>query len=462
MLDHSVYGDTARVSPEAPVPVVQVRGEDQRLGGAANVAANLAGLGLEVRLLGLVGDDPQAQVMLEQVGRVGISAQLLMAAGLPTIRKTRVISRGQQLLRFDYEPLPAAYEKAAQDLGLASALRKQLRDADVLLLSDYAKGTLAEVQVHIQSAVEAGLPVVADPKHCDWRRYSGATLLTPNWSEFNLARSFWGQGRGSVEEDAQALRAWAGIQALVVTRGSDGVSVYTADTPPLHLPAQALEVFDVTGAGDSFVAVIAAALAAGMPLEQAAELANVAGGLAVSTPGTKALTRVELQAALTQAGSGLPPVLDQTTLAAWVANQRRLGRRIVMTNGCFDLLHWGHLECLRRARAEGDCLLLALNSDEGVRRLKGPQRPVNSLAERLRMLQGIRDVDALVVFDEDTPLGLIQSVSPDVLVKGGDYKPEEVVGAAHVQAQGGRVCIVPLAEGYSTTRLIQKVARNEH
>lgn len=459
MLDHSVYGDTNRVSPEAPVPVVQVRGEDQRLGGAGNVAANLAGLGVQVRLVGLVGDDPQAEVVRQQAGLLGISPQLFTAAGLPTIRKTRVVSRGQQLLRFDHEPEPAALAQAAVEQGLANALQEQLQQADILLLSDYAKGTLAAVQSFIRSAKGAGVPVVVDPKNKDWRSYSGATVLTPNWAEFNAARAFWKQSRGSVEEDAQALRTWAGIQALVLTRGADGVSVYTADSPPLHLPAQALEVFDVTGAGDSFVAALAAALAAGLELDQAAELANVAGGLAVSTPGTKALRRNELHDALAQAGYGLPPVLDGSALSEWLSSQRRLGRRIVMTNGCFDLLHWGHLECLRRARAEGDCLLLALNSDESVRRLKGADRPVNSLAERLRMLQGIRDVDALTVFAEDTPLALIEEVTPDVLVKGGDYQPEDVVGAEHVQRHGGRVCIVPLAEGYSTTRLIQKVAR---
>jgi D-beta-D-heptose 7-phosphate kinase/D-beta-D-heptose 1-phosphate adenosyltransferase len=459
MLDHSVYGDTARVSPEAPVPVVQVRGEDQRLGGAGNVAANLAGLGVQVRLLGVVGDDPEAQMVVDQARNLGIEPDLCVASGLATIRKTRIISRGQQLLRFDHEPQPTALAQAADAADLGAKLQSQLGHAHVLLLSDYAKGSLTAVRQYIQAAVNAGVLVVADPKQSDWRCYAGATVLTPNWAEFCATRKHWAQTRGSVEEDAQALRAWAGIQALVLTRGADGVSVYTADQPPLHIPAQALEVFDVTGAGDSFVATLAAALGAGLSMGQAAEIANIAGGLAVATPGTKALTRKELELALSEAGQGLPPILEGPALTAWVSGQRRLGRRIVMTNGCFDLLHWGHLECLRRARAEGDCLLLALNSDESVRRLKGPDRPVNSLAERLRMLQGIRDVDALAVFAQDTPQALIEEVTPDVLVKGGDYQPEDVVGAEHVQRHGGRVCIVPLAEGYSTTRLIEKVGR---
>lgn len=459
MLDHSVYGDTARVSPEAPVPVVQVRGEDQRLGGAGNVAANLAGLGLQVQLLGVVGDDAQAEVLIDQARNLGIEADVCRARAVPTIRKTRVISRGQQLLRFDHEPAFAALAQAAQDGGLVARLQSQLRDADVLLLSDYAKGSLAAVQSYIQCAVDAGVLVVVDPKQSDWRCYAGAGVLTPNWAEFCAARAQWGNAAGSLEEDARAMLAWAGIQAMVLTRGADGVSVFAAQEPALHIPAQALEVFDVTGAGDSFVATLAAALGAGLAIDQAAELANIAGGLAVATPGTKALSRQELDVAVSQAGYGLPPVLDGAALETWVSGQRRMGRRIVMTNGCFDLLHWGHLECLRRARAEGDCLLLALNSDESVRRLKGPQRPVNTLAERLRMLQGIRDVDALVAFDADTPQALIEAVSPDVLVKGGDYRPEDVVGAEHVIGRGGRVCIVPLAEGYSTTRLIDRVSR---
>ncbi len=460
MLDRTVYGDTSRVSPEAPVPVVRVTREDLRLGGAANVAANLVGLGVQTTLIGTVGLDAAGTRLQELLQLSGIRADIVESpAGMTTI-KNRVVSRGQQLVRYDQEFDAQHISVAAAWPQLRHRVEAAIASADLLLLSDYAKGVLADPRELIAIASAHGVPVVVDPKRKDFTAYAGATAVTPNLLEF-LQASAEVTELENLDERAEAACAHWGITHLCLTRGGDGVSLYTRGRAPTHLPALAQEVFDVTGAGDTFVATLSAAMAASLAVTDACDLANRAAGLAVSRHGTTAITRAELQAAMNADTAGLPPVLSGTRIQEWVAAQRAAGKQVVVTNGCFDVLHPGHLDCLRAARQEGGCLLVALNSDASIRRLKGSSRPINPEADRVRMLQGCRDVDALVVFEEDTPAEVIQAVIPDVLVKGGDYAADEIVGADFVRANGGRVCIVPLRAGYSSTGLINRMIADD-
>ncbi len=460
MLDRTVYGDTSRVSPEAPVPVVRVTREDTRLGGAANVAANLVGLGVQTTLIGTVGQDVAGSQLREQIEHAGIRGELVESVAGTTTIKNRVVSRGQQLVRYDLE-LDAQHEAVeAAWPEVCRRVKHALEQADLLLLSDYAKGVLFDPRTLIKMANDQGLPVVVDPKRKDFSAYSGATAITPNLAEFLHASSELTDVPDLDARAEAACRSW-GISHLCLTRGGDGVSLYSHGLAPTHLPAKAQEVFDVTGAGDTFVATLSAAMSAQVAVAEACALANIAAGIAVSRHGTTAITRLELEAALAADTHGLPPVLQGARITEWVAAQHAQGRQVVMTNGCFDVLHPGHLECLQAARKEGGCLLVALNSDESIRRLKGQTRPINPLVDRLRMLQGCRDVDALVVFEEDTPAQVIHQVTPDVLVKGGDYAADEIVGAEYVRKNGGRVCIVPLRSGYSSTALINRMVTDD-
>jgi len=460
MLDRMVHGDTSRVSPEAPVPVVKVSREEVTLGGAGNVAANLAGLGVATVLVGFLGDDVAGHTFDRLAEDAGLSRQFIRAPDLPSTVKTRVVSRGQQLVRYDHECDPADGFSVCAALNLNQTLIDQLEGADLLLLSDYAKGVLYDPQEIIAAAKARNIAVVVDPKQNPYSIYAGATALTPNSKEFSEAvQGMALMERANLDVQAEAFRRHLQIDMLCLTRGKDGVSLFEADHVPVHVPAVAQEVFDVTGAGDTFAAVFAAGLAAGMPGAEACRVANVAAGLAVTRHGTTAILWAELSRALDdEFHDGRPPILAQHQLAKWAAMQRENSRCIVMTNGCFDVLHPGHWDCLRQARVLGDVLVVAVNSDASVRELKGPSRPVNSIDDRLRMLQGCRDVDALVVFSEPTPAGAIQAVCPDVLVKGGDYVADDVVGADFVRAHGGRVCIVPLRSGYSSSRIIQRLA----
>jgi D-beta-D-heptose 7-phosphate kinase / D-beta-D-heptose 1-phosphate adenosyltransferase len=449
MLDRYWAGHTGRISPEAPVPVVRVDDQQSVPGGAGNVALNLAALGLEVTLAGVIGDDDAGRELAAALTAAGVELRLTQVSGIPTITKLRVMSRNQQLIRLDFEEdLTGSEALAASDLSVEGF--------DLLVLSDYAKGALTDVAGFIAAATAAGVPVLVDPKGKDFERYRGATLLTPNLAEFNAVV-------GETEDDdalvarASALRARLGFSALLVTRGSRGMTL-VSDTGVVHLAAEAREVFDVTGAGDTVIAMLAAALAASASFEQAAQLANVAAGVAVEKLGTATVTREELQHAMHRQGVGGRSVVSADELRSNVAAAHARGQRIVMTNGCFDILHAGHVAYLEEAKRLGDRLVIAVNDDASVRRLKGERRPVNPLADRMSVLAALAAVDWVVAFDQDTPADLIAHVQPDVLVKGGDYQPEQIAGADSVLAAGGEVRVLDFQEGRSTTRILADAA----
>ena len=451
MLDRYWSGGTHRISPEAPVPVVRVTADEARPGGAANVALNIAALGAAATVLGVTGDDADGRALQAALHAAGIAAPLLPGSA-PTITKLRVLSRHQQLIRLDFEQrldATGAFDRTRFCADFAAVLPT----AQAVVLSDYGKGTLCDVRAHIAAARTAHKPVLLDPKGSDWSCYAGATLITPNLAEFEAVA-------GAAADDAtlvaKALRLIADLQlsALLITRSERGMTLVQPGAPALHLPTEAREVFDVTGAGDTVIATLAAALAAGATLADAARLSNTAAGIVVGKLGTATATAAELEHA--QGGGHERRVFGEDALMAWARARQARGQRLVMTNGCFDLLHAGHVRYLEAARALGDALIVAVNSDASVQRLKGESRPLNALPERLEMLAALRCVDAVVAFGEDTPARLIGRVLPALLVKGGDYRPENIAGFDAVTAAGGNVLALDFHAGYSTTRLIER------
>jgi D-beta-D-heptose 7-phosphate kinase/D-beta-D-heptose 1-phosphate adenosyltransferase len=454
MLDRYWSGSTSRISPEAPVPVVLVGQDEARPGGAANVALNLAALGVHTALVGVIGSDEPGRLLGERVADHAIEADWIEAPGRPTITKLRVLSRHQQVVRLDFESSFAG-EQAFSRAALVAALTARLPDVDAVVLSDYAKGTLECAPELIAACRAAGRVVTVDPKGRDYTRYRGATLLTPNVPELEAVV-------GSCPDEAtlvskgEALVRDLDLTALLVTRSEKGMSLLRPGHAPLHLPTVAREVFDVTGAGDTVIATLTAALAAGSDLDTAVRLANAAAGIVVGKLGAATVTPEELRSVSAPQGSSESLIFDEDGLIDWVGALRAQGQRIVMTNGCFDLLHVGHLRYLEQARQLGDRLIVAVNDDDSVRRLKGPSRPLNAVADRMRMLAGLKCVDATVAFSEDTPARLIGRVLPDVLVKGGDYRVEQVAGHQAVAAAGGRTIILDFHAGYSTTATIER------
>lgn len=451
MLDRYWSGSTARISPEAPVPVVRIAGSEDRAGGAANVAANAVAVGARAFLVGLVGDDEDAGSLEACCTRAGIEARLQRTAPRTTL-KLRVLAQHQQLLRLDFEQPPDG-----EALVVTPDLAGLLPGVGAMVLSDYAKGALRDPQPWIALARRAGKPVIVDPKSRDFARYAGASLITPNSTEFEAVVGACHDDEDIAARGAALCRAHD-FGAVLVTRGERGMSLIRADAAPLHLKARARDVYDVTGAGDTVCAIVACALAAGSDLPTATMLANVAAGLVVGKLGTAVVGNDELLAAVCPRRQS--PVRDEASLLGEVAAARARGERIVMTNGCFDLLHAGHVRYLEDAAALGDRLIVAVNTDASVRRLKGPTRPVNPLAQRLEVLAGLRVVDWVVPFDEDTPQRLIAAVGPDVLVKGGDYRIADIAGADEVLRRGGQVLTLPYHDGLSTTRILD-AARGE-
>jgi D-beta-D-heptose 7-phosphate kinase/D-beta-D-heptose 1-phosphate adenosyltransferase len=429
MLDRYLFGSTGRISPEAPVPVVHVQETDDRPGGAANVAVNLASLGVATSLVGVVGADAAADALESIMSARGISCDFARADDRPTITKTRVQSRGQQLIRLDEENAAAMPGDA-----VTSTLRGTIDGAGAVVLSDYGKGALSDVTTMIAICRDAGIPVLVDPKGTDFRKYRGASLITPNQSEFEAVA-------GKSE----------------ITRSEKGMLLVESGAEPLFLSTQAREVYDVTGAGDTVIATLAGALASGQNLASAAALANIAAGLVVRKIGVATVTPGEISAALHQRGQGGRGLVDTDTLLALVDESRGRNERVIMTNGCFDVLHAGHVAYLEEAKSLGDRLVVAVNDDDSVRRLKGESRPINALEDRLLVLAGLAAVDWVVPFAEDTPARLIAAVLPDVLVKGGDYKPEEIVGAREVLQNGGEVRVLAFRDGHSSSRIIDRL-----
>ena len=455
MLDRYWHGDASRVSPEAPVPVVRVAETEERPGGAANVALNTAALGARTRLLGIVGQDTEADSLGAMLGTAGVLHDLQRHPGSRTVTKLRVISRQQQLIRLDFED-------GFQDVKTSALLpgfRDALGECDVVVLSDYGKGTLCDTTQLITAARQAGRPVLVDPCGADFSRYRGASIITPNLDEFERVA---GRCRSELELTGRAAEMMArfDLAAILLTRGEHGMSLFRPGEPERHLPTRAREVFDVTGAGDTVIAMLSAALAAGEALPSAMSLANLAAGIVVGRLGTASVSVPELCRAALDAHAGCGDMNEEQLLMA-LAESRERGERIVMTNGCFDILHAGHVACLSKARRLGDRLVVAVNDDASVTRLKGAGRPVNPLERRMAVLSALECVDWVVPFSEDTPERLICRASPDVLVKGGDYSPGEIAGHDCVMRSGGEVVVLEYEDGCSTSDIIDRIRRQD-
>lgn len=456
MLDRYWHGATSRISPEAPVPVVRVGEAEDRPGGAANVALNIASLGARAGLAGVVGNDDNAQRLEQRLNGAGVSTHFARSEEIPTITKLRVMSRNQQLIRLDFEEGLGQVDPAL----LTAQVNTALPQADVMILSDYGKGTLSEVQRLIALGRSQGKRVLVDPKGSDFAKYRGASVITPNLTEFEAVM-------GHCPDDAtlaargEALRAELELEAVLVTRSEKGMTLVCEGHEPLHLPTRAREVYDVTGAGDTVIGVLGLALAAGHDWPEAMLLANLAAGLVVAKPGTATLSIAELYTALHGNKLGEFGVTEESTLAAAVKAAQGRGERVVMTNGCFDILHAGHVAYLEQARRLGERLIVAVNDDASVVRLKGPARPINPLMRRMQVLAGLGAVDWVVPFAEDTPQRLIEALLPDVLVKGGDYHPDDIAGGEAVRAAGGEVRVLDFEDGVSTTAMISTILDRE-
>ena len=450
MLDRYLYGRTERISEEAPVPIVQVDGSEDRLGGAANVALNVVSLGARCTLVGAIGNDPSGSAVADLLDAAGVDADLVVVDGWRTTLKERVVSMRKQIARMDFEePLP---ESAAIDV--AKRVARHVAGKDALIVEDYDKGAIDRPQRILAAA--AGLATVVDPKFKPFAEYRGAKLLKPNRREFRQAVGRWPDD-AELGELGPALARSSGVDAIALTRGGDGLTLFEANGRVEHLPALGIDVYDSTGAGDTVAAAFGVCAARGWTFPDSARLANVAGALVCTKAGTATVPLTELNATLRDNVLTTPVASNRRQLAEAIRRARRQGARIVFTNGCFDILHAGHVGYLDEARHLGDRLIVAVNDDDSVRRLKGEGRPVNKLEQRMRVLEGLAAVDWVVPFSEDTPEALLQLVRPDVLVKGGDYAPDEVVGADFVRSYGGDVRVLSEVEGYSTTKLVELI-----
>ncbi len=464
MLDRFVYGSVERISPEAPIPVLRIERRASMLGGAGNVAANLEAVGCQPRFLSVVGDDEAGSAILHQLveARLADACCIVTEPGRQTTEKTRFFAHNQQLLRTDRETVSAI--TATSSNSLLAAARTLMADVRAVILSDYGKGVLTAdlCRTLITMARDAGRPVIVDPKGTDYERYRGATVVTPNRRELGQASGLPVGTDDEIVTAARRLMDRHGLETVVATRSEQGMTVVTArDGGETRLPAEAREVFDVSGAGDTVVAMLGAALGAGIPVVDAARLANLASGVVVGKVGTAVVRVSDLLAALhhQEWAEGEAKVVSLEAACERAERWRRQGRRVGFTNGCFDLIHPGHVSLLQQARAACDRLVVGLNSDDSVRRLKGDTRPVQSETARATVLASLRPVDLVVVFPENTPLTVIRALRPDVLIKGADYRIDQVVGAELVQSTGGRVVLADLSAGHSTTATIARMNR---
>jgi len=452
MLDRYWFGDTSRISPEAPVPVIKIKQNDDRPGGAGNVALNIAALGTQVTLIGITGKDEAAQTLTQQLLAANITPVIHQFSNIPTITKLRIISRHQQLLRLDFEEKFPAFDPTM----LLESFKEHLAHAKLVILSDYNKGTLACTPELIQLAKAANVPVLVDPKGSDFSPYCGADIITPNLKEFETIVGACSTEQDILEKGQQFLRQY-NISALLLTRGEHGMTLIRQHEEEVHLPAHAREVFDVTGAGDTVIGVLGAAIAAGSELKHAMEIANLAAGLVVAKLGAATVSAPELEVALSSANAPFTGILNEDLLLIATAEARLKGKRIVFTNGCFDILHAGHVTYLQQAKQLGDYLIVAINDDSSVSRLKGPARPINNTEQRMLVLASLGVVDWVISYSDDTPERLLKKLQPDILVKGGDYTANQVVGAPIVQAYGGDVRVLSMVKNVSTTSIIDRM-----
>lgn len=450
MLDRYWSGQAARISPEAPVPVVRVKTIEDRVGGAGNVALNIAKLGGKVTLLGVVGDDAEGDILRRLLEVEGVICDFVVEQNIRSICKLRIMAQHQQLIRLDFEEMSLKFDTDV----LRTKLLEHLPKNDTVVFSDYGKGTLADVSAHIIEVKQAGLKVLVDPKGVDYQRYAQADLITPNLSELQAVVGVSENEDDLIEKGRTLLKRYQ-IPTLLLTRGEAGMTLIQ-DAQVHSLPAQAKDVFDVTGAGDTVIAVMALCVALDMALHEAMYLANLAGGIVVGKLGTSTVSMQELTRAMHGDRDSQYGIVSEDELAHILAGAKAHDERIIMTNGCFDLLHAGHVTYLQQAKALGDRLVVAVNSDASVRRLKGESRPINGLQERMTVLAALSCIDWVVSFEEETPERLYCRLLPDVIVKGGDYSAEQVAGGDCVIKAGGEVKILQFVDGQSTTAMIKK------
>lgn len=451
MLDRYWHGTTSRISAEAPIPVVDVNVVEDRLGGAANVVLNVSALGASSALVATLGDDEYGEIIRSKLSSAGIVDLCISIPDFKTVAKLRIVSQGQQLVRADFEEIrDTPFE------SLEQMFSRGLDNCDIVIMSDYDKGAISDPASFIRLANEKRKPVLVDPKFKDFSEYAGATIIKPNRTEFLKSVGAW-QSESELVEKCRAMIEKLGIEALLVTRDSEGLTLVQKDKPEMHLPARKREVYDLSGAGDTVVATLATALSAGETLADAVGLANIAAGIAVSKPGIVSVSGPELRLELAEDMGYSKGVMTQEQLLTTAQEARSRGEKVVFTNGCFDILHAGHVDYLGEARARGDRLIIAINDDESVHRLKGEGRPINTVDRRMAMLAGLAAVDWVVSYSEDTPEKLLQKLKPDVLVKGGDYGIDDVVGADIVRSYNGEVAVLNLVEDCSTTAIVEKI-----
>ena len=465
MLDRYLWGSVKRISPEAPVPVFLLKEKSEVTGGAGNVVANLVGLGCQVSIIGVCGNDEAGKYLSEIFRQQHVANWIIVDHNRPTITKTRLLSAGQQLMRIDEEQAMPLTDCQVEQVF--SRLERLLADHDVVILSDYGKGifqTIGVTEKAIGMACVHGIPVLVDPKGSQWERYRNATCITPNTAELEDVAARDLEDENILEVEAASILRRYNLSNLLVTRGAKGMCLMGIEGAAHHIAATAKEVYDVSGAGDTVISTIAAGLAAGLPMGQAAELANIAAGIVVSKLGTQPIHLCELEAAVRFMESGdtyssVSKIASLSAAKALVNSWKTNGEVVVFTNGCFDLLHPGHIHILHQAKALGGRLVIGLNSDASIRRLKGAERPILKEQDRAAMLAALDCVDLVVIFEDDTPLSLISSLKPNTLVKGADYSIDQVVGREEVAAYGGNVELVALLEGYSTTKISKRIKK---
>lgn len=462
MLDEYLWGKTERISPEAPVQVVDVQREDTRLGGAGNVVNNLVTLGCQVTVCSVTGRDEYGALLRQVFARLGVDcAGLFDEPGRRTGKKTRVIAAHQQIVRIDRESREQI-SPASED-AILSYLEAEAANFHALVVSDYRKGVLSPRVLRgvVAAGQQCNIPVIIDPKGADYHIYRGATIITPNRKEAELAARTAIDDEESLQRAAASLLVDLELAAVLITRSEAGMSLFRPGGKVLHIPTVAREVYDVTGAGDTVLAVLSLGLASGMKMEDAAALANAAAGIAVGKLGTSTVSPAEILEEVARGHKDSDAkIKNLDVLKVIVASEKSRGKKVVFTNGCFDLLHVGHVKYLQKARSFGDLLVLGLNSDASIRRLKGEKRPLIGQDERAHILAALDCIDYVVIFDEDTPLELITALKPAVLVKGGDYTLDGVVGRDVVEAEGGRVELVSFVDGKSTTNIIDKILQS--
>ncbi len=461
ILDEYIWGSVNRISPEAPVPVLESKSENRAIGGAGNVANNLVALGCEVYIVGAIGQDEKGDRLIELLQERGVNTEgIYRYLHRPTTSKIRILAHNQQILRIDKEDDRQIPEEVEQKF--IAYINKILPSMDGVICSDYQKGMLTPkiLQAIMKRAKNSKKEVIVDPKGDDFSIYKGASLITPNKKEIEGAVPIKINNEEDMERAAQYLMTLTKAKAVLVTRGKEGMTLYQAKSKPVEISTRAREVFDVTGAGDTAISVLARAVFHGLDYQEAATLANMAAGIVVGKLGTAVVTLKEinhyLQEELLRVSSN---VLDFSELSQIISHAKSLGKKVVFTNGCFDIIHGGHIEFLQRAKALGDVLVVGLNSDDSVRHLKGDGRPIKNEHERANILSALKYVDYITIFNELTPESLIRGVRPDVLVKGDDYKLEEVVGRDIVESYGARVELVPIVQGLSTTGTVEKIRR---